>query len=143
MTDGGLENARPRYYFLDALRGLALILMGIVVKNGIVLIDYTTLLEERGTEVKEATVMAARSRLRPILMTTLTTVLGMVPMAIGRGEGAEIWNSLGVTVAWGLTISTLITLVFIPSLYCSLETRAVRNKKRKAEKALTATENLR
>ena len=120
-----------------------LILMGIVVKNGIVLIDYTTLLEERGVEVKEATVQAARSRLRPILMTTLTTVLGMVPMAIGRGEGAEIWNSLGVTVAWGLTISTLITLVFIPSLYCSLETRAVRNKKRKAEKALTATENLR
>lgn len=120
-----------------------LILMGIVVKNGIVLIDYTTLLEERGVEVKEATVQAARSRLRPILMTTLTTVLGMLPMAIGRGEGAEIWNSLGVTVAWGLTVSTLITLVFIPSLYCSLETRAVRNKKRKAEKALTSTENVR
>ncbi len=120
-----------------------LILMGIVVKNGIVLIDYTTLLEERGVEVKEATVQAARSRLRPILMTTLTTVLGMVPMAIGRGEGAEMWNSLGVTVAWGLTVSTLITLVFIPALYCSLETRAVRRKQRKAEKALTATENIR
>ncbi|MBR0527775.1 MAG: efflux RND transporter permease subunit, partial [Prevotella sp.] len=81
-----------------------LILMGIVVKNGIVLIDYTTLLEERGVEVKEATVQAARSRLRPILMTTLTTVLGMLPMALGRGEGAEMWNSLGVTVAWGLTV---------------------------------------
>ena len=120
-----------------------LILMGIVVKNGIVLIDYTTLLEERGVEVKEATVQAARSRLRPILMTTLTTVLGMVPMAIGRGEGAEMWNALGVTVAWGLTVSTLITLVFIPALYCSLETRAVRRKQRKAEKALTATENIR
>ena len=120
-----------------------LILMGIVVKNGIVLIDYTTLLEERGIEVKEATVMAARSRLRPILMTTLTTVLGMVPMAIGRGEGAEMWNSLGVTVAWGLSVSTLITLVLIPALYCSLETRAVRRKQRKAEKALTATENIR
>lgn len=120
-----------------------LILMGIVVKNGIVLIDYTTLLEERGIEVKEATVRAARSRLRPILMTTLTTVLGMVPMAIGRGEGAELWNSLGVTVAWGLSISTLITLVFIPALYCSLETRSVKRKQRKAEKALTATENIR
>ena len=125
-----------------ALVGI-LILMGIVVKNGIVLIDYTTLLEERGVEVKEATVMASRSRLRPILMTTLTTVLGMVPMAIGQGEGAEMWNSLGVTVAWGLTVSTLITLVFIPALYCSLETRAVRRKQRKAEKALTATENIR
>ena len=120
-----------------------LILMGIVVKNGIVLIDYTTLLEERGVEVKEATVKAARSRLRPILMTTLTTVLGMIPMAIGRGEGAEMWNGLGITVAWGLTISTLITLLLIPALYCSLETRAVRRKKRKAEEALTKTENIR
>ena len=120
-----------------------LILMGIVVKNGIVLIDYTTLLEERGVEVKEATVQAARSRLRPILMTTLTTVLGMLPMALGRGEGAEMWNSLGTTVAWGLTVSTLITLLLIPALYCSLETRAVRRKKRKAEEALTKTENIR
>ena len=120
-----------------------LILMCIVVKNGIVLIDYTTLLEERGVEVKEATVQAARSRLRPILMTTLTTVLGMIPMAIGRGEGAEMWNGLGITVAWGLTVSTLITLLLIPALYCSLETRAVRRKQRKAEKALTATENIR
>ena len=120
-----------------------LILMGIVVKNGIVLIDYTTLLEERGVEVKEATVQAARSRLRPILMTTLTTVLGMIPLAIGRGEGAEMWNSLGVTVAWGLTVSTLITLLLIPALYCSLETRSVRRKQRKAEEALTKTENIR
>ena len=120
-----------------------LILMGIVVKNGIVLIDYTTLLEERGVEVKEATVQAARSRLRPILMTTLTTVLGMIPMAIGRGEGAELWNGLGITVAWGLTISTLITLLLIPALYCSLETRAVRRKRRKAEEAKTKTENIR
>jgi HAE1 family hydrophobic/amphiphilic exporter-1 len=120
-----------------------LILMGIVVKNGIVLIDYTTLLEERGVEVREATVRAARSRLRPILMTTLTTVLGMIPMAIGRGEGAEMWNGLGITVAWGLSISTLITLLLIPALYCSLETRAVRRKRRKAEEALTKTENIR
>ena len=120
-----------------------LILMGIVVKNGIVLIDYTTLLEERGVEVKEATVRAARSRLRPILMTTLTTVLGMIPLAIGRGEGAEMWNGLGITVAWGLTISTLITLLLIPALYCSLETRAVRRKQRKAAEALTKTENIR
>ena len=113
------------------------------MKNGIVLIDYTTLLEERGVEVREATVKAARSRLRPILMTTLTTVLGMIPLAIGRGEGAEMWNSLGITVAWGLTVSTLITLLLIPALYCSLETRAVRRKRRKAEEALTKTENIR
>ena len=76
-------------------------------------------------------------------MTTLTTVLGMLPMAIGTGEGSELWRSLGVTVCWGLTVSTLITLLLIPALYCSLETRAVRRKKRKAEEALTKTENIR
>lgn len=109
-----------------------LILMGIVVKNGIVLIDYTTLLQERGYDVKTATVTAARSRLRPILMTTLTTVLGMIPLAIGRGEGAEMWNGLGVTVAWGLSVSTLITLLLIPALYCSFETRRIKRQQRKS-----------
>ena len=77
-----------------------IILLGIVVKNGIVLIDYTILMRERGMSVIEATVTAARSRLRPILMTTLTTVLGMLPMALGRGEGSEMWRSLGMTVCW-------------------------------------------
>ncbi len=114
-----------------------LILMGIVVKNGIVLIDYTTLLEERGIDVVTASVMAAKSRLRPILMTTLTTVFGMVPLAIGRGEGAEMWNSLGVTVAWGLSVSTLITLLLIPVLYCSFETRKVRRQQKKLAMAKT------
>jgi HAE1 family hydrophobic/amphiphilic exporter-1 len=94
-------------------------LVGIVVKNGIVLIDYTILCRERGMGINEAVVAAGRSRLRPILMTTLTTVLGMIPLALGRGEGAEMWNSLGMTVAWGLTFSTLITLVLIPILYAS------------------------
>lgn len=115
-----------------------IILMGIVVKNGIVLIDYTILLEERGYEVKEAVTIAARSRLRPILMTTLTTVLGMIPMAIGKGEGAEMWNSLGMTVAWGLSISTIVTLVLIPTLYCAFETRKVRRQKRKMERLSSA-----
>ena len=77
-----------------------IILLGIVVKNGIVLIDYTILMRERGMSVIDASVTAARSRLRPILMTTLTTVLGMVPMAVGRGEGSELWRSLGMTVCW-------------------------------------------
>ena len=72
--------------------------------------------------IKDSVVTAARSRLRPILMTTLTTVLGMIPMAIGNGEGAELWNGLGVTVAWGLSISTLITLVLIPVIYTSFAT---------------------
>ena len=113
-----------------------LILMGIVVKNGIVLIDYTILMRERGFSVAEASVIAAKSRLRPILMTTLTTVLGMVPMAVGQGEGAEMWRSLGMVVAWGLSISTLVTLVIIPTVYASMaswqERRAARKAARKA-----------
>ena len=113
-----------------------LILMGIVVKNGIVLIDYTILMRERGYTVAEASVIAAKSRLRPILMTTLTTVLGMIPMAIGKGEGSEMWRSLGMVVAWGLSISTLVTLVIIPTVYASMaswqERRAARKAARKA-----------
>ena len=113
-----------------------LILMGIVVKNGIVLIDYTILMRERGHSVAEASVIAANSRLRPILMTTLTTVLGMIPMAVGQGEGSEMWRSLGMVVAWGLSISTLVTLVIIPTVYASMaswqERRAARKAARKA-----------
>ena len=116
-----------------------LILMGIVVKNGIVLIDYTILMRERGFSVTESSVIAAKSRLRPILMTTLTTVLGMVPMAVGQGEGSEMWRSLGMVVAWGLSISTLVTLVIIPTVYASMaswqERRAARKAARKAAKA--------
>ncbi len=108
-----------------------IILLGIVVKNGIVLIDYTILMRERGMSVIDASVTAARSRLRPILMTTLTTVLGMVPLAVGQGEGSELWRSLGMTVCWGLTISTLVTLVLIPTIYCSLATAQEKRKARK------------
>ena len=117
-----------------------IILMGIVVKNGIVLIDYTILCQERGMSVRDASVTAAKSRLRPILMTTLTTVLGMIPMAIGRGEGAEMWNGLGLTVAWGLSISTVITLVIIPTLYCGFTEHMARRKERKALRRAAAAE---
>ena len=109
-----------------------LILMGIVVKNGIVLIDYTILMRERGFSVEEASTIAAKSRLRPILMTTLTTVLGMIPMAVGQGEGSEMWRSLGMVVAWGLSISTLVTLVIIPTVYASMSSWQVRRAARKA-----------
>lgn len=113
-----------------------LILIGVVVKNGIVLIDYLILCRERGMNIVDAAVTAARSRLRPILMTTLTTVLGMIPMAIGTGEGSEMWRSLGITVAWGLTVSTVVTLILIPTIYCVFATRQEKNKqKRLARKA--------
>ena len=112
-----------------------IILMGIVVKNGIVLLDFTIILRKRGMELKDAVVTACKARLRPILMTSLTTILGMVPMAAGTGEGSEMWKGLGVTVIWGLTISSLITLVFIPVLYTSFSARQERKAARKAAKA--------
>ena len=115
-----------------------IILMGIVVKNGIVLIDYTILCQERGMSVRDASVEAAKSRLRPILMTTLTTVLGMLPMALGTGEGSEMWRGLGTTVAWGLSISTVITLVIIPVLYCGFTEHRARRKARRAARSLNA-----
>ena len=109
-----------------------MILMGIVVKNGIVLIDYTRLCLERGMGVNEAVVTASRQRLRPILMTTLTTVIGMIPMALGTGEGAEMWNGLGIVVSWGLSASTLITLVLIPTLYAIFISRRMKRQEKKA-----------
>lgn len=117
-----------------------IILLGIVVKNGIVLIDYTILCQERGMDVRSSSVTAAKSRLRPILMTTLTTVLGMLPMAIGNGDGAEMWRSLGMTVVWGLSISTIITLVIIPTLYCGIYERKERRKARKKARLAAKTQ---
>ncbi len=113
-----------------------IMLVGIVVKNGIVLIDYTLLLRERGVGIRTAVVLAGKSRLRPVLMTTLTTVLGMVPMALGLGEGSEMWQSMGVSVAFGLTVSTLVTLVLIPTLYAAMEGRFVLRERRTLESKL-------
>ena len=108
-----------------------LMLVGLVVNNGIVLVDYTRLLVGRNMAILDAAVAAGRSRMRPILMTTLTTVLGMVPMAVGNGVGSEMWNSLGMTVAWGLSFSTLITLFLIPVLFSVF---ALSNERRKAKR---------
>ena len=116
-----------------ALIGL-IMLMGIVVKNGIVLIDYTILCRERGMGILTAVVTAGKSRLRPVLMTTLTTVLGMIPMAVGTGEGSEMWRSMGMTVAWGLSVSTLITLVIVPVVYSVFAGNGVRRRRRKMAK---------
>jgi HAE1 family hydrophobic/amphiphilic exporter-1 len=94
-----------------------LILVGIIVNNGIVLVDYTNLLRKRGYALEEACVAAAKNRLRPILMTTLTTVLGLVPMAFFGGEGSEMTQPIGKTVLGGLSFGTLMTLFLIPTLY--------------------------
>lgn len=112
----------------------AIMLIGIVVKNGIVLIDYISLNRERGMSVRVAVVDGGRSRLRPVVMTTLTTILGMVPMAVGSGQGSEMWKPMGVAVIGGLTFSTILTLLFVPVLYCSFAGRGIKNSRRKIRK---------
>jgi len=98
-----------------------MMLAGIVVNNAIVLIDYINLLRSRGKELKDAIVEAGIVRLRPIFMTTLTTVLGLLPMAIGFGEGSEIRKPMAITVIAGLIFSTMLTLIVIPVIYHFVE----------------------
>lgn len=114
----------------------AIMLIGIVVKNGIVLIDYIILNRERGMGIRPAVVLGGKSRLRPVVMTSLTTILGMVPMAIGSGEGAEIWRPMGVSVIGGLTMSTLLTLLFVPVMYCVFASVGIKRQRRKIHKQL-------
>ena len=116
---------------LIALIG-AFMLVGIVTKNGIGRVDYMNLLGERGSDVADAVIAGGKSRLRPVLMTSLTTILGMVPMAMGLGEGSEIWQPLGISVVGGLLVSTLLSLFIVPSLYAMLEGRKERMAERKA-----------
>ena len=116
----------------------AIMLIGIVVKNGIVLIDYITLNRERGMSIRLAVIDGGKSRLRPVVMTTLTTILGMVPMAVGTGQGAEMWRPMGTAVIGGLTVSTILTLLFVPTLYCIFAYNGVRNQRRKIRKAVKA-----
>jgi HAE1 family hydrophobic/amphiphilic exporter-1 len=96
-------------------------LAGIVVNNAIVLVDYINRLRARGMERTEAIVTAGTVRLRPILMTTATTVLGLLPMALGLGEGAELRTPMAVTVITGLISSTVLTLILIPTLYSGID----------------------
>ena len=114
----------------------AIMLIGIVVKNGIVLIDYITLNRERGLSVRRAVIDAGRSRLRPVVMTTLTTILGMVPMAVGTGQGAEMWRPMGTAVIGGLTFSTILTLLFVPVLYCVFARKGIKRQRRKLHKRI-------
>ena len=116
---------------LIALIG-AIMLVGIVTKNGIVMVDYMNLLIERGSGVFDAVIAGGKSRLRPVLMTSFTTVLGMLPLAIGTGAGSETWQPMGIAVIGGLTCSTLLTLFIVPVLYSILVNRAQRKEREKA-----------
>ena len=118
----------------------AIMLIGIVVKNGIVLVDYTGLCRERGQSAVQSTVTAAKSRLRPVLMTTLTTILGMIPMAVSQGQGAAMWRPLGISVIGGLTISTFMTLLVVPVLYCMFTATGIKRQRRKHRKRLQLLE---
>ena len=115
---------------LIALIG-AIMLVGIVTKNGIVMVDYMNLLIERGAEVSEAVVAGGKSRLRPVLMTSFTTILGMLPLAIGTGAGSETWQPMGIAVIGGLTFSTILTLFIVPALYSILVNRSQRKAREK------------
>ncbi|SFE97969.1 efflux RND transporter permease subunit [Thermophagus xiamenensis] len=112
----------------------AVMLVGIVVKNGIVLVDYINLLRDRGLDLNEAVISGGKSRLRPVLMTTLTTILGMLPLAIGIGEGAEIWQPMGVAIIGGLTFSTLLTLVLMPVVYTMLGANRFKREQKRIAK---------
>ena len=112
----------------------AIMLIGIVVKNGIVLIDYINLNRERGMSIRRAVIHGGHSRLRPVLMTSMTTILGMVPMAVGTGVGSEMWRPMGTAVIGGLAMSTLMTLLFVPTMYTIFALTGIRRTRKKLHK---------
>ncbi|MCF8219031.1 MAG: efflux RND transporter permease subunit [Bacteroidales bacterium] len=123
---------------LSIIAGLgAIMLIGIVVKNAIVLVDYINLMRERGYELDQAIILSGKSRLRPVLMTAMTTILGMLPLALSTGEGSEIWSPMGISVIGGLIASTIITMIIVPVIYRLFATRGGRNKKQKVRDKFT------
>ena len=120
---------------LDMIGALGIVmLIGIVVKNGIVLVDYINLMRDRGYRLNDAIALSGASRLRPVLMTAFTTLLGMLPMALSRGEGSEMWRPLGIVVIGGLLVSTFITLIIVPVVYGLISRSGERNKEEKQRK---------
>jgi hydrophobic/amphiphilic exporter-1 (mainly G- bacteria), HAE1 family len=115
---------------LSVISGIgAVMLIGIVVKNAIVLVDFINLMRDRGNELYEAIAIAGRSRLRPVLMTSATTILGMLPLALSSGSGSELWSPMGIAVIGGLIFSTVVTLVIVPVVYAIFARSGERNKK--------------
>ena len=107
---------------LSVLAFLGLVMLaGIVVNNAIVLVDYINILRRAGMPLQEAVIAGGANRLRPVLMTTLTTLFGMFPLALSKGEGSELWRPLGVSILGGLSVSTFITLVIVPVIYVILK----------------------
>ncbi len=114
---------------LSVISGIgAVMLIGIVVKNAIVLVDFINLMRERGHELYDAIAISGRSRLRPVIMTSATTILGMLPLAMSAGTGSEMWSPMGVAVIGGLVFSTIVTLVIVPVVYAVFAKHGERNK---------------
>lgn len=105
-----------------------ILLIGVVVNNAIVLIDYINILRARGERLREAIVNSGRQRLRPVLITTLTTLLGMLPMALSTSDGSATWRPLGIVVIGGLSVSTIVTLIIVPVVYDLMEARGERRR---------------
>lgn len=115
---------------LSVISGIgAVLLIGIVVKNAIVLVDFINLMRGRGMDLYEAIAVSGRSRLRPVFMTSATTILGMFPLALGIGAGSELWSPMGVAVIGGLIFSTFVTLVLVPVVYAVFVKRAEKRRK--------------
>jgi HAE1 family hydrophobic/amphiphilic exporter-1 len=114
---------------LSVISGIgAVMLIGIVVKNAIVLVDFINLMRERGNELYEAIALSGRSRLRPVVMTSGTTILGMLPLAMSTGAGSELWSPMGIAVIGGLVFSTIVTLILVPVVYAIFAKHGERNK---------------
>lgn len=107
-----------------------IMLVGIVVNNGIVLVDYSNMLVRRGYTIRDAVMESGRSRLRPVLMTSMTTILGMLPMALSRGMGKELYAPLGITIIGGLLISMLVTLILVPTAYAAVHQHKLNKERR-------------
>jgi HAE1 family hydrophobic/amphiphilic exporter-1 len=114
---------------LSVISGIgAVMLIGIVVKNAIVLVDFINLMRERGNELYDAIAISGRSRLRPVIMTSGTTILGMLPLAMSTGAGSELWSPMGIAVIGGLVFSTIVTLILVPVVYAIFAKHGERNK---------------
>ncbi|HPS62737.1 MAG TPA: efflux RND transporter permease subunit, partial [Bacteroidales bacterium] len=118
----------------------AVMLIGIVVKNGIILVDYTNLQVDRGFSLRNAVITAGRSRLRPVVMTSLTMILAMIPMIVTRGSGSETWRPMAIAIFFGLTFSTLVTLILIPAIYTIFGVGKIKRMRKVHEKVLTGKE---
>ncbi len=115
---------------LSVIAGLgAIMLIGIAVKNAIVLVDYINLMRDRGNNIDDAIALAGKSRLRPVLMTAMTTIFGMLPLALSTGEGSEIWSPMGISVIGGLVFSTIVTMLIVPVIYRVFARRGERDEK--------------